>query len=361
MRNTVSASSMMLADSIGYKVLIVTALSVASIAMILSAILLVAMTLPLLIRRQKKQYSTYNLYLAYLSIPDLVAYSYIVHLILTRHDPNENFNPKIDKDGTVQWMFEDNRFDHNVYAMCVAMNLYTNAFLIYECYLLLKDSANTRRHAPPTVWRVTKQAMVAYGMGIFAFVMELFLSDTLEGEGRNIRIWFGLYQAISFTIFVVIPLSALLVLWVTIHKEGLVRSTKSMYDGRLKVLVNYFVRIVVSYLSLWMPATISYMVYWSMRKITPTKVIAYFVFLLLSGSQAILNFVLSLTKPDARKFVVNLFVCEYLYCLKPHGKTQDDDQDEDEDTTSSTIMHDPYLGLDEAVESTSRRDFSLTL
>uniref|UniRef100_A0A7R9ZUG6 G-protein coupled receptors family 1 profile domain-containing protein n=1 Tax=Pseudo-nitzschia arenysensis TaxID=697910 RepID=A0A7R9ZUG6_9STRA len=343
--DSTSSMALMLADSIVYKVLIVTVLSIASIAVIVSAILLVAMTLPLLIPRQRKKYSTYNLYLAYLSIPDLVAYSYIVHLILTRHDAD--FHPKTDKDGAVQWMFEDNRFDHNVYAMCVASNLYTNAFLIHECYLLLKDSANTRRHAPPTVKRVTQQALVAYGMGIFAFVMEFFLSDILEGEEKNIRIWFGLYQALSFTIFVTIPLSVLLILWVTIHKEGLVRSTGSMYDGRLKVLVSYFVRIVVSYLSLWMPATISYMVYWSTREITPTKVIAYFIFLLLSGSQATLNFILSLTKPDARKFVVNLLVCEY--CFKPHEKTE-----EDEDTTSSTILHDPYLGLDEAVELTSR-------
>ena len=329
-----------------YKALILTTLVIASIAATLSATVVVAMTLPLLSSRRRKQYSAYNLYLAYLSFPDLIVYSYIIHLILTRHD--SNFEPKTDEDGTVMWMFEDNRFDHNVYALCVPANLYTNAFLIYEIYKLLYDSSKIKRHPPPQILSVTKQAMIGYGMGIFAFLLEFFLSDILEGEGRNIRVWFYLYQTFSFIIFVLIPLSVLLFLWVRIHRQGLVESTGSMYDGRLLVLVRYFVRIVVCYLALWLPACISYMVYWLGQEITQTKVITYTIFLLMSGSQATVNFILSLTKLDTRKYIINLFVCEY--CRKPPAKTE-------EDTMSSSAprsVFDPYLGMDEKVELKSK-------
>ncbi len=310
---------------------------------------MVSMTLPLVFKSRRKQYSTYNLYLAYLSFPDFVVFTYVVHLILTRHD--SNFFPLMDDhDGTIQWMFEDNRFDHNVYAMWVAANLYVNAFLINECYLLLRDSANVRRHTPPSIRQVTKHAMMAYGMGIFAFLLEVLVTelDLLDNKAQ-----FFVYQTIIYLIFVVVPLSVLAILWIQIHREGLVQSTKSMYQGRLRVLVNYFTRIVVSHLAISGISTVCYMVYWGQQEINAVKVFCYLVSFFLFWLQVMANFILSLTKSDARQFVVNLFVGDY--CKK--AKPSDDDKPgvvDDTELESSAEIYDAYLGVDEDLASASR-------
>ena len=333
-----------------YRALIVATLCIASIAICLSLILMVSMTLPLLSKSRRKQYSTYNLYLAYLSVPDFVVYTYVVHLILTRHD--SNFFPLMDDDGTIQWMFEDNRFDHNVYAMYVAANLYTNAFLINECYLLLRDSANVRRHAPPSIRRVTNHAIIAYSMGIFAFVLEVIVSELNLEDNKK---WFVVYEVICYLIFVIVPLSVLGILWFKIHQEGLVKSTISMYQGRLKVLVTYFTRIVVTYLVCSGIGTVSYMVYWStLQEINVAKVLCYVAFLFFSGLQATANFILSLTKPDARQFVVNLFVGDY--CKKAPKPSKDEKTEVEDDTEleSDAEVYDAFLGQDEDLEHTVR-------
>ncbi len=327
-----------------YRALIIATLCIASIAIVLSLLLMFGMTLPLFFPTRRKQYSTYNLYLAYLSLPDFVVYTYLVHLILTRHDGS--FFPLMDEDGTIQWMWEDNRFDHSVYAVCVTANLYTNAFLIWECYLLLWDSANVRRHAPPSIKRVTKHAMIAYGIGIFAFVLEVLAMD-LDPRNR----WFIFYQTICYLIFVIIPLSVLAILWVKIHLEGLVGLTRSMYQGRLTVLVSYFVRIVVTYLLCTGIGTICYMVYWSTIDTTIPKVFCYITFLFFSGIQATANFALSLTKPNARQFVWNLLICDYCNAIPTDKKEQETELDSSHDDEDL----DPFLGVDQDVEITARR------
>mmetsp|Transcript_6417 Transcript_6417/g.15577 ORF Transcript_6417/g.15577 Transcript_6417/m.15577 type:complete len:375 (+) Transcript_6417:256-1380(+) len=321
----------------GYKALILSALLICSIGTILSLTLLIATTLPLLWRRRRKRYSTYNLYLAYLAIPDLIISSFVVHLILTSH--TASFDPKTIEDGddgeeSQFWMF-DHPVDHNIYALCVSANLYTNAFLVYEIYRLLKDSNRRKRHRPPSIAKATKQAMVSYGVGVFLFFLEYFLSDKFDGDSKSIKIWFGFYQAFSFIVCVGIPLSALVFASWMIHREGLIESTGSMYGGRLRVLVIYFARIVANYLLLWGPASASYMLYWSLGP-SGTKVMAYVIFLVLNGSQPIINFVLSMTKPDAHKLITDLFTCGYC-------KSQ---QDGKFDRESSTFSVDPYLGAD---------------
>ena len=55
-------------------------LLVSSIAVILCCITILAMTLPLLDKKKRKRLSTYNLYLVFLSIPDLVYNIFLIYL-----------------------------------------------------------------------------------------------------------------------------------------------------------------------------------------------------------------------------------------------------------------------------------------
>jgi hypothetical protein len=337
------------------------------------------MTLPLLSPRRRKHYSTYNLYLVYLAIPDLLANAFVVYLVLSYHTHNnfapisittandtnyddyDNNNNDNDKEApeSVMWMF-DHPFDHNIYAFCVTANLYTNAFLTLEIYRLLSDCQKWKRHDPPTVVKTTKKAMISYVLGIFIFLLEYGVSDHLDTGGggggttttTTTSSWFILYQVFSFVYVVLVPLSTLVIVCWKIHRKGLVRSTGSMYEGRLRVLVVYFARIVISYLCLWGPASIAYMVSWSTfidSKGIATKVVAYNVFLLFSSTHAIVNFALSLTKPDARKLVVELFRCYNQCCCKDTFNSYSTDTKEDgdaEDGGNGTMVVDtidPYL------------------
>jgi len=102
-----------------------------------------------------------------------------------------------------------------------------------------------------------------------------------------------------------------------------------------------------------MTGTICYMIYWSTVEMNRTKVVCYLAFLFLSGVQAAANFGLSLTKPDARQFIWNFLLCDYCkdFRAPPDGEKPHESDDE---TASSSVFHDPYLGLDEGVELTSR-------
>lgn len=323
-------------DGVAYRALIVSTLAISSIAIVLNVFLMASMTMPLLIPSQRKEYSTYNIYLVFLILPDIAVCIYVIHLILTRH--NRDFYPLIEEDGTIEWMFENNRFDHNMFAMYVSSNLYTNDFLIYECYMLLKHSSQARRHKPPSILRVTKQAMVAYAMGMCAFVLEVIFED-LDPDRLVAYI---LYQASTYLVFAATPLLILLALWIKIHREGLTKATSSMFHGRLRVLVNYFARIVLTYLVCSGIGTVSYMIYWTTNHaITQKKVFCYLGFLFLVGAQTMMNFVLALTKPDARTYAWNLVTCGC--CVFSKDKS-------DEETVPETETPDPFLGSDESIE-----------
>jgi len=359
-----------------YTFLVAINLTLSSVSATLCGVLIAAMTLPLLSSRRRKKYSTYNLYLVYLAIPDLLANAFVVYLILSSHthntfDPlaittatnsndNDNHNDHShtheEDPESVLWMF-DHPLDHNIYAFCVTANLYTNAFLTLEIYRLLSDCQKRKRHDNPTVGRTTKKALIAYGLGLFIFLLEYGASDYLyvvggqEGDSTTTTITnigtFVIYQVFSFVYVVLVPLSILVIVCWKIHQKGLVQSTGSMYEGRLRVLVVYFARIVISYLCLWGPASIAYMVYWSIcihnnhndsnnneddhGDGIDTKIIAYNVFLLFSSTQAIVNFALSLTKPDARKLVVEFLKCYNPRCCKHSSTSNDTNEDNDDD------------------------------
>ena len=292
----------------GYKALCILNLLLCSIASILCVILILSMTLPLLDRKRRKSYSTYNLYLVFLAIPDMTSNAFIIYLLLAHHQWNSHQGYAISNETTTttnfEWMF-DHPLDHNVHTLVTTANLYTNAFLVHEMLLLLKDSHRRKRHSPPTIAKVAKQAMVSYGLGIFIFLVEYGVSRVLEEGG----IGYILYQCVSLIFCAVLPLSIMMILSFRIYKQEYLVSTKAMYQGRLKILILFFVRIILTDLLLWVPASIAYMLYWFSEEISPSKVMAYNVSMVFTATQSIVNFGCSLAKPDARKLIVGLVCC----------------------------------------------------
>ena len=278
----------------GYKAFNVTILLVCLISSILCVITIAAMTLPLLYRGRRKQYSTYNLYLVYLAIPELIFNIFVVYVVLTytiwtTQTPTETEA----ETETNLWLF-DHSFDYIVFTVCQTANLYTNAFLTFEIFRLLKKSNIRKRHAPPTIAKVTKQAMISYGVGIVSIFITYLCGKYIS---LSTPIMNYLYLGFLLICMAIIPLSFLIVICMKIYCQGLVRSTGSMYDGRLRVLFYFFLRIVLTDLLIWLPSTTFYAVWWLSPDVK-TSVLAYNAYLLLSGCKGIVNFGCSLTKPD---------------------------------------------------------------
>lgn len=314
-----------------YRALCITNLVICSTSVILSAVMIMAMLLPLLFPKKRSQYSTYNLYLAYMAVPDLVANIFIVYLLVRYGQlmQGEDTADLDDESMSWTWMF-DYPFVHSTFILCVASNLYVNAFLTFEIYQLLKNSKNLKRHAPPTVSKVTKQAIFSYGIG-FA----LFLFDYLVAIETKRKQWIILYQAFTVVFVGCIPLSVLAFVCAMIYKQNLIRMTGAMYEGRLKVLIVFFARIVFVGLLFWLPSCIVYTVSWRLPEVNSTKILTFNIALIFSGLQAISSFIFSLTKPDTRKLIFDLSTC--IYCLQCCGS------DERGAKYETEYFDDPYL------------------
>jgi len=318
-----------------------------AIAAILSLILIVATTLPLLYPKRRKKYSTYNLYIAYLAIPDLAVNLFLLGttLALTRWDetepqewPYQRLLPLVRRGQSLHDL--NNAF----YPMCAAANLYTNVFLSFEIYRLLQISSVGKRYYPPTIGKVSKQVVTSYGIGMIVFVVDFYYAsscDVLKIK-RNLII----YKVCLLIVSVVLPLSIMLVVGAMIYWQGLIESTKCRFKGRLRVLTFFFLRIVFVDVVLWMASITAHMVNW-ISEDQRTRLIACHSSLLVFGISAMVNFGCVLTKPDTRKLIVDAMT--FVYCTRRwKAECRRRGSDNDSMSSSDTFFkvskrRDPYL------------------
>ena len=102
-----------------------------------------------------------------------------------------------------------------------------------------KKSSFWKHYFQPTIWIVTKQIIRSYGMGIFIFVCGFYVvADCLEDNvlGLSNTLLKGLrviYWILSCFFLHLPPLYVLIIIALKIHCQGLLKSTKTMYKGRL--------------------------------------------------------------------------------------------------------------------------------
>lgn len=205
--------------------------------------------------------------------------------------------------------------------------MYINVFLTLEIYRLLKYSNMRKRHYPPTFARVTTQAMISYGLGIAVFYLNYLKGDNLHDKLKWLEEWNAQF---TFAIGFVIPILVVATVLVMSYWQGLFRSTRTMYEGRLRILTLYFARIIIISVLIWTPTVFVY---------SAASVILYGVALLFSGSQVIVSFGCSMTKPDTRKLVVNLVT--FVYCRRCIRRKRDGEEAEEDALQNS--FRDPYL------------------
>jgi hypothetical protein len=168
-----------------------------SIAVILCCITILALILPLLEKRKRKRISTYNLYLVFLSIPDLVYNSFLIYLFSTYHIwiPPSPLIPSTTTDTTLPLV--DHPFDLALFTACATANLYTNAIISYEILKLLRDSNKRKRSSPPSLIKATVQAGSAYTLGVIIFIIDFFAGDYLKTVSCSIFPYMVLHLALT--------------------------------------------------------------------------------------------------------------------------------------------------------------------
>jgi hypothetical protein len=170
-----------------------------SIAVILCCITILALILPLLEKRKRKRISTYNLYLVFLSIPDLVYNSFLIYLFSTYHIwiPLPLTDEEILQRANTVLPLVNHPFDLALFSACATANLYTNAIISYEILKLLRDSNKRKRSSPPSLIKATVQAGSAYTLGVIIFIIDFFAGDYLKTVSCSIFPYMVLHLALT--------------------------------------------------------------------------------------------------------------------------------------------------------------------
>lgn len=305
-------------DQIDFFPFVVGQCFVSGVAAIFSLATILAMTLPLFKERRRKRASTYNLYLVFLAIPDLMYNLFLIYLFATYNkvmqDIDESGNVRNFKwvavlnVGEVPWI--DHPFDLALFATCAAANLYMNAIIALEILKLLRNSKRRERSQAPTLQKACIQAVCTYIIGGIIFVVDYF-NDNLKDR---VPTW--LVTLLYLPIAILIPIFILLWVCFRMYWEGLIGDTRTKAGKRLTILIRYFTRIIVVYICIWLPAVIFYTAqFFDEHK----EGLYYFIACILYALSAWANFGLSLTKPDVRKNFWDLFTGK---AFAPEPKTK---------------------------------------
>lgn len=270
--------------------------------------------------------SSYNTYLVYLAVPDIVLNLWVV--CMYGGYVNQVFHPAISS-YIVNSMFYERKtaVDMAVILGCSAANLYLNAIISYQLFALLKNSRKRLRTAPPTSRRVGVQAVVVYALALCISLLRFFLADV---DGIPVWVKVTLYFVASAGI----PMLYLLYVCIVIWREKLLPSMR----GPLRILALYFSRIMAVFVVLWFPGVmlLSLACNWkwddTVAGETDINVVLYTIGLYFCSIQPILSAGVALTKPDVRAAVVRLFRFSYFrresgdvdqYPSSPFGASRD--------------------------------------
>jgi len=297
----------------GYDALRFVTLNLCLVSVVLSVVMLLATTLPLFFVERRKCYSTYNLYLGLMAIPDLATNLYVLYLFLVFEIAANSSSGAEQLDDDWSQELKMTAPANGFLFMCLETNLYLNTFLLYELYWLLQSCNQRKRHQPPSIKRVCLQALISSIVGTAHSYVECLALIKWNWVGWN---------SVLYTTCATWGLPGLITLYACfrIHKEGLINtSTMGAYQGRLYVLTTYIRRIVMITFVLWLPSSILFGMSWTIedkKKIRADffganiSIMTLQIGIIIVLSQSILSFWLAMRKPDVSALVRGLFKCE---------------------------------------------------
>jgi len=250
------------------------------------------------------KYSSYNLYLVYLAVCDLVFSSYSIWEY--QRYINQSFDitlwvtiavspPSMNDANTIR--------DEPTIAPYMLANMWINAFICHEVFVLLRTSHSMRRIKQPSLTKVNLQAggscLAAIAFGIFA---TLLYEPAWEARNNGD---FGPKEDLDskvrmpmLIVSAILPLLYVICVSFLIWWRGYIPSLSGATARKraMRELAFYFFRIVAVFIGIWLPR--GFLISWADR--TGQKwadLVAQYVVAI----QPILTTCLVLTKSDAKK------------------------------------------------------------
>eukprot|EP00537_Pseudo-nitzschia_pungens_P011238 CAMPEP_0172397932 /NCGR_PEP_ID=MMETSP1061-20121228/33425_1 /TAXON_ID=37318 /ORGANISM="Pseudo-nitzschia pungens, Strain cf. pungens" /LENGTH=750 /DNA_ID=CAMNT_0013130263 /DNA_START=120 /DNA_END=2372 /DNA_ORIENTATION=+ len=202
-------------------------------------------------------FSTYNLYLIYLAIPDFLMSMYELgmssSMIHQKFNPNF-FSPII---YTKLSMFTHEWAINLGYA--ISAILYINAFVSHEVLILLRSFTQVQKMKPPTLKKVTMQSLFAFVLAITFSTIDTFIRKVAKREllgGNKERSDFLLFMTdLYWYVLMFVPIFYIAYVCITIAWRRYLPSIEgnSRRERALKELVWYFVRVIAVIFGIWFP------------------------------------------------------------------------------------------------------------
>ena len=262
-------------DDIYFKTTVYPQIILSSVAVMACTILIVALLLPLWVHLRVKSaaanvtasttratnrrlqqvatastYTGYNLYLVYLAIPDFFLNLYLLGMYGSY--ANQQYNP--DFFGLIIYVSDENdghsAFECSFALACSTANLYLNCVVSYELLVLLRNSDQFVSYNPPSLLRVTLQAVGVYLFSTIVFLTHFFIEKKAIQAyiDHEDGIWTRLTMAnVVWSVIVsyVFPIGFFFYIWMTIRYHGYLPSVTE----KTRQLVRY--EYIVVYLSIY--------------------------------------------------------------------------------------------------------------
>jgi len=241
-------------------------------------------------------YGSYNLYLIYLAIPDL-----ILNICLLVHCGK-----------TVNQKITTTIYTYALTMACSTANLYINCVISYEILTLLRNSNNIVRSRPPSLIKVTLQSMTVYFFSVCIFIA-IFYTHKIQREDWETGIideydyFFKVNLSWSMIVCFTLPIIFFCYVWITIWYRGYIQL--SSVTGAMKELVWYFFRIFVVFNLIWLPGVFLTVFGGTYYAKYSNLVAAGYLF---CGIQPIVSTSLAMMKHDVRKYTIDLLTLSYI-------------------------------------------------
>lgn len=268
-------------------------------------------TLP---RDKAPSFSTYNLYLVYLALPDLL---YALYVIATHGSlANQKFHRKFFNLVALPSEVESHLYapDLMVVMTYKFLNMAINTIVSHQVLVLLRTSRRAQKIHQPSLKTVSLQAGGVYAGSLLWFLAYYFgqnIARKAEANGdfeRSENLMIALIVVaflVAFGMIGYVAYASTLVWW-----RGYIPSPKRITarDRAMRALFFFFFRIVAIFLGVWIPCLMMVMFAIGSGETWP------YVLGTTSGAiQAILTACVILTKSDVRKHVLDLVTLSYLF------------------------------------------------
>jgi len=264
-------------------------------------------------------YNTFNLYLVYLALFDFI--HSLCFVVWFGSYINQEFDPGFYHDIVFKTYTEDKLLhpDTLITYPYIIANVWINAIIFYQLLVLLHTSQLTRRIKLPSLRRVNLQTGVVCLILVTFGSILYFLLNASE-RVRALSIIFVVFVALVLFLPIVYVLNVTVVIW----WRGYIPSANGDFqiDKDMRELSLYFFRIVGVFMGIWIPLGLVQAIAIGSGEGWVFVIPWWFI-----AIQPILRTCMVLTKPDARKYILDLVTLSYLFgictCRNEKKGTQD--------------------------------------